>query len=216
MKPSVRLQVLHSECYKLIWSSFTYRLGANAGTKCLQLFVGNVLNVWLIIHQSPPLKLPYSYILLSSDDQCRCGVLPEYEERDLILARLVPDSAGRERELSGRVIWARCLGSGCGPAISRTSRWSMKGTIRPGKANFQPFSPTMQSCKTNVVRRGLRWTRISGYLPNLRHLLTHRDRWRETIREEKSREETEINAERAEERFCSSEFYSADSKLRGG
>lgn len=73
----------------------------------------------------------------------------------------------------------------------------------------------MQSCKTNVVRKGLRWTRISGYLPNLRHLLTHRDRWRETIREEKSREETEINAERAEERSRSSGFYSIDSKLRG-
>ena len=74
----------------------------------------------------------------------------------------------------------------------------------------------MLSCKTNVMRRELRWTRISGYLPNLRHLLTHRDRWRETIREEKSREEMEINAERAEERSCSSGLYSVDSKLRGG
>lgn len=91
------------------------------------------------------------YILLSLfSSPCQCSVLPAYKEFNLILAWLVPDSGERERELSRRVIWERCLGSGCGPAIWRTSRWSMKRTVRPVKANFLPFS-TMQNSKTNAI-----------------------------------------------------------------
>lgn len=37
------------------------------------------------------------YILLSSDKPCQCCVLPAYKEFDLILARLVPDSAGKRK-----------------------------------------------------------------------------------------------------------------------
>lgn len=104
------------------------------------------------------------------------SMLPADKEFDLIMTRLVPDSAGRERELSRRVIWTRCLGSGCRPAIWRTSRWSMKGTRRPGKANFQPFS-TMQGPRD---KRGADWhseeegwihlfgsEEVGDYLPNL-------------------------------------------------
>lgn len=62
-----------------------------------------------------------------------------------------PDSAVEKESYQGELFERAALAVDVGPAIWRTSRWSMKGTVRPGKANFQPFS-TMQSSETNVVQ----------------------------------------------------------------
>lgn len=101
-----------------------------------------------------------------------------------------PDSAVEKESYQGELFERAALAVDVGPAIWRTSRWSMKGTVRPGKANFQPFS-TMQSSETNVVqndtleRTEVKPEEICGYLPNLRHLLTHRDRYVDKCKREK-------------------------------
>lgn len=143
---------------------------------------------------------PEEFGHLSSDNPCQRRVLPAYTPSHLILAGLLPDSGGRERESYQGELFERAAVAVYGGRLSGGHLGDLwRGQFDLGKANFQPFPHNAQlQDKCGAGWHSAEELEITGYLGDLRHLPTQLGTGggrRVRDEEERNHEETETNAE---------------------